>query len=78
MKEITLKEYIEEIIKIKPTDLIMKHSGVMIKLLELEAIENYFISMLGIELEIKVKPVKTPEGRFYGKGVVEELIKNQP
>ena len=74
-KQLTLKEYIERIIKEDPTDLLFKHSGVLPKLLELEAIENYFIAILGIELDIKIKPIKRPGGRFYGKGVVEKLEK---
>ena len=73
----TLKEYIEELIKNDPTDLLLKYSGVLSKLLELEAIENYLIAMLGIELEIKVKPIKRAEGRFYGKGMIEELEREQ-
>jgi len=66
-----LKEYIEKITK---EDLIsLWDKGILIKLLELEALENYFNAMLGIEFNIEVKPVERKERRFYGKGLEEKL-----
>jgi hypothetical protein len=66
-----LKKYIEKIIK---EDLIsLWDKGILIKLLELEALENYFNAMLGIEFDIEVKPVEREERRFYGKGLEEKL-----
>ena len=78
MNKKTLKQYIEGMIEDETVNMPTVYSSVFPKLLELEAIENYLIAILGIELEITIKPVKTPEGRFYGKGMVEELIKKQP
>jgi hypothetical protein len=43
------------------------------KLVELESIEKWILVMYGVELEIYVKPAEVPEGRFYGKGIVEAL-----
>jgi hypothetical protein len=66
-----LKKYIEKIIK---EDLIsLWDKGILIKLLELEALENYFNAMLGIEFDIEVKPVERKARRFYGKGLEEKL-----
>ena len=63
-----IKDYIEQ----AGIHKIMKQ-GVMVKLLELEALENYMITMLGVEFEITVKPVEVREGRFYGKGLAESI-----
>jgi len=63
-----LKEYIEKagIVKLMAKDVISK-------LMELEHICNWLNVMLGIEVEITVKPAKQKEGRFYGKGIIDKL-----
>lgn len=63
-----LKEYVT---KANIVDLMKK--DIVSKLIELEAIENYLNAMLGVELEITVKPAERREGRFYGKSLVEKL-----
>lgn len=67
-KYMTLKEFITQanIVDIMKKD-------VLSKLIELEAIENYLNVMLGIELEITVKPSKQKEGRYYGKSLINPL-----
>ena len=68
-----LKEYID---KIRKEDLFsFLDKGIILKLLELEALENYFNVMLGIEFDIQVKQVEIKPRRFIGKGMVEELFK---
>ena len=63
-----LKEYIENADIVK-----LMAGGVMTKMLELEAIERYLNVMLGIEIDILVRPAKPIEGRFYGKNLIEKL-----
>lgn len=63
-----LKEYIQNM----PPTTMMKRD-ILTKLVELESLNLYFKTMLGVELEITVSPAEVPEGRFYGKGIVEML-----
>ena len=63
-----LKEYIDSV----GLHIVMK-TDIVKKLMELEALDNYFSTMLGVELEITVKPVKVKEGRWYGVGLAEEV-----
>jgi len=64
-----LKEYLEEMVKKSP----MKMFQLLPKLIELEAIENYLNAIFGIELDIKVKISEPKEGRFYGKGIIDNI-----
>lgn len=66
-----LKEYIEGL----GVNTMMK-SDILSKLIELESLNLYFKTMLGVELEITVESAEVPEGRFYGKGIVEMLTPN--
>lgn len=70
MKEnMTLKEFMEEIFKQN----MFQAMNTARDLIELEAIEKRINILWGIELEIKVKPVKKKEGRFYGKSVLDAI-----
>lgn len=40
---------------------------------ELEGRLAHIKAMYGVEVDIKIKPVEKPEGRWLGKGIVEEL-----
>lgn len=74
MEEKTLKEFIDEVVSQPIT---IKGIGLGAKLLEqmlqLEGVERYLNSMYGIELKITVVPVERKEGRFYGKGLLDNL-----
>ena len=63
-----LKEYIDKagIVKLMAKDVVSK-------LMELEHICNWLNVMLGIEVEITIKPAKPQTGRFYGQGIVDLL-----
>jgi hypothetical protein len=63
-----LKEFIEGL----GVQTMMKRD-ILSKLIELESLNLYFRTMLGVELEITVKPAEVPEGRFLGKGVADLL-----
>jgi hypothetical protein len=65
-----LKKYIDQVVKDSPATFMFQ---VAIKIMELEALSNYFELMYGVELDINVKPIKRPEGRFYGKSLIDEL-----
>ncbi len=67
-----LKEYI----KGAGLHMLMK-KDVVTKLLELESISNWMTVMLGVELDILVKPTEPKEGRFYGKGLAEDIRKTK-
>lgn len=67
----TLKEFVEEL-----PQHIVKPLGAMTasKIIELENISNSLNVLLGVELEIYVKPAEIKEGRFYGVGI-KDLLK---
>ena len=67
----TLKEFIEGVVKKYPQETF----HLAIKLIDLEAIEQYLNLSFGVELDIRIKPIKPKEGRFYGKGVIGKLFK---
>ena len=67
----TLKQFIEEGFKNHFAKMMAK--DVVSKLIELEAIENYLNVMLGIELEITIKPAEKREGRHFGHSAITSL-----
>lgn len=68
-----LKEYLEGMVKDSPTVMFAMGSGLYEQMLNLETVGKYFELMFGIELQIEVKSITRPEGRFYGRGLVDEL-----
>jgi len=73
-EEMTLKEFVENVSKQSSFGSL----GVISKLIELEAIDNYLNMMWGVELDIKVKVTEKREGRFYGKSAIEAVDKEAP
>jgi len=73
-EEMTLNEYLDGLMK---TDslVILKTSGLFQKVLDLESLDRYFQTMLGVSLEINVKPIEKPGGRWWGKDITEVLTK---
>ena len=70
MTPMTLKEFLEGASKNSP----MKTLQLAEKLIELESIERYIQLVYGVELAIYVNPVPAPEGRFYGKSILDKLF----
>jgi hypothetical protein len=68
-----LKEFINETFEKNPFEAV----SIVSKLIELQAIEQYLNVILGIELDIEVKPVKPLEGRFYGKSLIDIVNKSK-
>jgi len=67
-EEMTIKEFMDSV----PIMAKMER-GLITKLIELEAIDDYINVMFGVELDIKVRPAEKREGRFYGKSLIEKL-----
>jgi len=67
----TIKEYIDGL----PLHHIMG-TQVVQKLVELESIDRYLNVMLGVGIDVNIKPVEMPESRFYGRGIVEQVRKS--
>jgi hypothetical protein len=66
MKKETKKDFdkfIEELAK-EELSAFLRDSGLFKKIFELESLRDYFRIMLGVELDIKVKPVKPKKGRW--------------
>ena len=42
------------------------------KMIELEAIDNFFNLMYGVELEINIIPVEPKAGKFFSKAIAEK------
>lgn len=70
-KEMTLKEFIEGVFETNALNAVQCGA----KLIELEGIENWLNLMYGIHLDIKVKPARQTEGRFYGKSLIDKINK---
>lgn len=67
-----LKEFIEESIKHGSMISAMQLGG---KLIELQAITNYINLLYGVELEIEVKPAERKQNDFYGRGLIDNIIR---
>jgi len=76
-EEMTLKEFIEVATQSPTMTKFGTMGGLFERLINLEAIENWLNVMYGVEFDIKVRPAKRKEGRFYRVGVAEELF-NSP
>ena len=74
MKTLTLKEFIEKMYEKNPFQALQTARY----LIELEGIERNLNIVWGVELDIKVKPAKKIEGRWYGKGLIKAIEKNKP
>lgn len=74
MKKMTLNQWFTGLWKENPM-IAMKATP---KLLELASIQDYFTTMYGIEIEINVLPAKIQKGRWWSKGIAEEIIKQKP
>jgi len=73
-KEMDLKQFIEEMYKKAP---FVAMDTIIRDLIELERIENMLNVLWGVELDIKIKPVKREERKFLPKGIVEKLFETQ-
>ncbi len=69
-KEKTIEEMIKEVMKYSVKDAM----GMMPKLLELEAIQNWFDTMYGLDIIVRIKPIKRTATRNLGAGIIEELF----
>lgn len=67
-----LKEFIEQCFDKNPWHAMHTAED----LIELQAIEQRLNLKWGIELDIKVKPAERKEGRFFGKSLIDSVIKD--
>ena len=77
MMKITIKEYVDGMLKDK-TGGLRKYNmlfGLTEKLIQIEAINRHFELMLGVELEIKVKPINPIASQFIGDEIITSLQK---
>lgn len=76
MEKIKLKDWVNTLIESNMVKVM--GSGVLPKLLELSALQDWFNAMYGIDLEVYVKPAEVEENKFYSKGAVEQLRPASP
>lgn len=65
-----LKDFLDEAVKDSP----VKSLQLAQKLIELQGIEHYINLLYGVDLEIYVKPVEKREGRWLGRGIIDNLF----
>jgi len=72
MEKMPIKKFCEDVLKQNGP---LPALNLAVKLMELESIENWLRLMYGVELEVNVVPAEVLEGRWYGKGIAEQLNK---
>lgn len=66
-----LKDWFEASVKLSPGETFTTAE----QLFKLQAIENWFNLMWGIELDIEVKPCEPQGNRFYSKSIAKLISK---